>query len=260
MFFYTYAYLRSKDSPSGKVGTPYYQGKGCGDRAYMKHKGIPVPKDRKYIIIQESNLTELGAFALERRYIRWYGRKDNGTGILLNRTDGGEGSSGYRHTDEQRKSASIRNIGKKLSIETINKISISKSGDNCTLETRKRLSESKRGDKNPKNMLGRFGENNPLYGTNHSEETKIKMSKAKIGKPPPMLNKKHDINTIEKMRKSQLGDKNHNFGKTASDETRKKMSDSMTGKKQPILQCPYCPKSGGVSAMRRYHFDNCKEK
>ena len=97
--YYVYAYLRSKDSTIAKAGTPYYIGKGKGDRAWRhcKNDAIHPPADRSCIVILESNLTELGAFALERRMIRWYGKIDNG-GILRNKTDGGQGSSGSKRT------------------------------------------------------------------------------------------------------------------------------------------------------------------
>lgn len=120
--YYVYAYLREED------GTPYYIGKGKNRRAFNKH-GSFNPPDRSRIIFLETNLTEVGALALERRMIRWYGRKDLETGILHNKTDGGDGAAfpGERNPSKQ---ADVRK-----------KISLSKTGQKWTEETRKKQSE-----------------------------------------------------------------------------------------------------------------------
>ena len=90
--YYVYLYLREDK-------TPYYVGKGKGNRVYSKNRRLqPPPKDRILIL---DNLTEEEAFRKEINLIKRYGRKDNGTGILANLTDGGEGSSGYTWTEEQ---------------------------------------------------------------------------------------------------------------------------------------------------------------
>lgn len=114
--YYVYAYIRKFDSKTAKAGTPYYIGKGRGNRALKCHprpgNSSLTPKDLDRIIILESNLTELGAFALERRLISWWGREDKGTGILHNRCDGGLGSGGRIASLEERRNTSIRNKGK----------------------------------------------------------------------------------------------------------------------------------------------------
>jgi len=117
--YYVYAYLRED-------GSPYYIGKGTKDRAWINHRtkegGTQLPRNRNNIILLEINLSDIGACALERRLIRWYGRKDIGTGILHNRTDGGE-SQPKKHpfyhklnlTDEEFKNILIEETNKGIS-------------------------------------------------------------------------------------------------------------------------------------------------
>ena len=68
--FYVYLYLR-------RDGTPYYVGKGFGNRAWINHringKGVHTPTDLSRIVIVFDHLLELGSLALERQLIRWYG-------------------------------------------------------------------------------------------------------------------------------------------------------------------------------------------
>lgn len=105
--FYVYAFLRSSDSARGKKGSPYYIGKGKGRRRFADYgRCCPLPKDKRNNIILRRDITEQEAFEWERFYIAHYGRVDIGTGILRNKSEGGEGCTGRAFTEEAKRKQS----------------------------------------------------------------------------------------------------------------------------------------------------------
>ena len=106
--YYTYAYLRED-------GTPYYIGRGKGRRLKQRHKhGVP-SEDR--ILLLKTELTFEESVRHEVYMIAILGRKDVGTGILRNHTDGGEGTLGRVFSEESIQKMVDSHTGKKLSEE-----------------------------------------------------------------------------------------------------------------------------------------------
>lgn len=186
---YVYAYIR-------KDGTPYYIGKGTGNRAWVKHNNAKRPSARSRIIICESNLSEIGSYALERRLIRWHGLKTE-NGILHNFTMGGPGTEGYsyKRTINTLKSLSESKKGLKwfYNIKTF-KERACKSKPNGEYWTCGRNPKIKHGGavgeygqerSNKRSTTRKANGNTQAWneGIAHSDETKLKMQKAAAAQP-----------------------------------------------------------------------------
>ena len=129
---------------------PFYVGIGDSEkRAYNKINRTKIWKNiakKGYEVeILFEDLTWEQAIEKEKEFIALYGRRDLGLGPLVNLTDGGEGTIGYRHSDEVKEKCRLVSIGRKH-----------------TEEEKRKISEATRGERNP--CYGRTGEKSPLYG------------------------------------------------------------------------------------------------
>jgi hypothetical protein len=172
--FYSYLWLR-------KDATPYYVGKGTGRRAFITadHR-VPCPKDDSRILIFW-HPTEAEAFESEKAFIKWFGRKDLGTGCLRNRTEGGDAprSQGWATRQKQRDAARRRAM---------------------TPEGRAHLSRVGRMSKSPRTDDHRRRLSEALMGRKASKEQILHQSLAQKGKPKPPRSEEHIRNNAEAVR------------------------------------------------------------
>ena len=204
--FYVYVHIRKDNN------TVFYVGKGTKNRAYDLdrsnfHNGVCKKYGCRVEIIKDG-LTESQAFRLESKMIKYYvltlgygapiegyDNYDHNLPYLTNFTWGGEGVSGYKHSEEAKR-----------------KIGESSKGENNPM-----FGKNAYANKTPEEMeeIGKK-KSKALKGKKHSEETKLKMSEKAKGR---QFSEEHRLNLS----------KSHK-GKKASEETKRKMSKAQSKK------------------------------
>jgi hypothetical protein len=169
MKYYTYAYLRED-------GTPYYIGKGKGRRAFLKH-GTFFPPSKERILFLKKNLTEEQSFKHEIYMIAVFGRKDLKTGILYNKTDGGDGCSGKIMTEKDIENRRKGRLGKPLSESHKRKIAEANRGTPKTMTEKRKQSDIEKGLRSRGKLVG---DKNPTK----RPEVKKKISDSCKGRKP----------------------------------------------------------------------------
>ena len=212
---FVYAYLRSA------CGTPYYIGIARRwQRPLEPHKGSALPADPCRIRIMRTNLTWQEACKWEQFYIARWGRKDNLTGILRNRTDGGEGGLGQIFTPQHRAKISAARKGSPLSPEHRAKLQAARKAWIITPETRAKMSAAQTGKTRSPETRTKMSV--AKQGTTHTAETRAKLKAANTGK----------THTAEHRAKITAA----NTGRACSLETRAKISASVKASITPELR------------------------
>lgn len=143
-------------------------------------------------------------------------------GLSLSRKGSSSGMKGRTHSEETRNKISQANRGRKKTCLEIDNMSKRLKGVKKSEEHRRKISEAKKGDNNP-------------------------------AKRPEVANK---------ISLSKKGKGSNRKGVKLSEETRRRISEVQKGIKKPqvVVKCKFCDKTGGRSAITRWHDENCKHK
>tara|TARA_R110000868_G_scaffold120210_1_gene319087 strand:+ start:871 stop:1569 length:699 start_codon:yes stop_codon:yes gene_type:complete len=191
----------------------FYVGKGSGKRANVmarrdkQHRHIQAKLARNGMCVEVrlvfDGLSEKEAYLQERRRIKFWKAFNV---ALVNRTDGGEGGPGFKHSEEARakiRAAHIGNkkgIGCKITPEHRAKISAAQKGKVMSAETRAKLSAATK-----------LQMSSPEARAKNSEATKLQMSSPEAR---------------ARLREAATG-------KTLSPEAREKLRKALTGRPRP---------------------------
>ena len=183
--FYVYQHLKAD---SGEI---FYVGKGMGRRAYDSYhrskywKNI-VAKHGLTVEFLKLNITEPESLELEIATIEKY--RHQGLQII-NMTDGGDGTTGYSHTDEHKRMMSTKQSGENnprygkegtrkgalVTPETLERLRLSHLGKKLPEEQKRKIRDSTKKARQGIKTLG-------MTGRVHSEETKAKMRAKALGR------------------------------------------------------------------------------
>lgn len=145
-------------------------------------------------------------------------------------------------------------------------------------KTKKILSEAKKGSSNPQYEKEPWNKGKTKETDNRINEYSAKQKEHDYNKNRPSMSEEakknlSDIAKINELGKNKSEEHIKNISKTMKTlvetdplykqrllENSKKAADITRGVPKEKVKCPFCNKIGGKPAMKRFHFENCKEK
>lgn len=156
---------------------------------------------------------------------QWIAQRDSVvTGY--NSTTGGEGSSGYKWTDEQRQRKAENMPEWTQEQRDAQRLVLAKAQEKIVATRQTQEYRDAQRDRN-------LGEKNPMFGKTATAERKAQLSEQMSGEGNPFFGKSHSDATKQKIcenKPNQAGESNPYFGKKHSEETRAKMKASWAKK------------------------------